>query len=109
MGSEPVSIHGESLTPGSVVAMEGLSASSDPNLMDDPKTFNPDRWSEEQVERRKGTPSEIIDHVYYKDAFSQGPRKCPGSRVATNEMLALLSQLSACGGGGGGVVPLNIA
>ena len=93
MGPEPVSIHGETLAPGSVVAMEGLSASFDPNLVEGPKTFNPDRWSEEQVERRKGTPSEIIDHVYYKDAFSQGPRKCPGSRVATNEMLALLSQL----------------
>ena len=45
------------------------------------------------IDARKGTPAEVLDHPYYRDPFSQGSRKCPGSRVANNEVLILLSQM----------------
>jgi hypothetical protein len=45
------------------------------------------------VASRKGTKSEVLDHPLLRDPFSQGARRCPGSRVATNEILAMISQL----------------
>jgi cytochrome P450 len=65
----------------------------DPEFVEHPEEFRPERWFPEAVKARQGTPSEILDHPYYKSAFSQGSRKCPGSRVASNEILIMLSQL----------------
>jgi len=86
-------IHGVRLPEGSVVALCGYPIGNDPNLVDDPDRFVPERWYPDAVERRRGTPSEVVDHPYFRDAFSQGPRKCPAARVAANEILVMVSQL----------------
>jgi len=35
----------------------------------------------------------MIDHPLYREPFSAGARKCPGSRVANYEVLVMISQL----------------
>lgn len=59
-------------------------------MVSDPDQFKPDRWLPEAVEARKGTPAAMLDHPFFKGPFSEGARKCPGSRVAKSESLCLL-------------------
>jgi cytochrome P450 len=89
----PVTIHGVELPPGSVVAFDSYNPGMDPDLVEDPETFWPDRWLPEAVESRKGTQKEVIDHPFFSGPFSQGARRCPGSRVANLEVYALMAQL----------------
>ena len=56
-------------------------------------TFEPEQWLDDAVQKRVGTPAEILDHPLYRDPFSAGARKCPGSRVANYEALVMMSQL----------------
>ena len=86
-----IEIHGSVIPKDSVFGFDGYSTGLE--LVEDPNEFCPERWLPDAVDARKGTPAEIIDHPFYRDAFSQGSRKCPGSRVANNEVLILISQL----------------
>jgi len=88
-----VEVHGMQLPPGSVVIFDGYSTGIDPALVDDPMEYRPERFLKEAVEARKGTPSEIIDHAFFSGPFSQGARRCPGSRVANLEAAVLIAQL----------------
>jgi cytochrome P450 len=69
------------------------SVGMDPAIVKDPDIFDPTRWFEHEVQNRRGTPAEILDHPLYKAPFSAGARKCPGNRVASYEAKILLSQL----------------
>jgi cytochrome P450 len=93
VGSDEIEIHGTKLNKGAVVALEGFSMGVDPQLMDEPQVYKPERWLPDAVAARTGTPAEVLDHPFLKEPFSAGPRRCPGSRVATNEMLVFLAQL----------------
>eukprot|EP00804_Cyclotella_cryptica_P008771 CCRYP_015621-RA/>CCRYP_015621-RA protein AED:0.02 eAED:0.02 QI:311/1/1/1/0.5/0.33/3/287/576 len=86
-------IHGSTIPKDSLIMLDGYSVGIDESIVDSPKEFRPERWFPDAVEARKGTAAEILDHPYYRDAFSQGSRKCPGSRVANNEVLIMISQL----------------
>lgn len=88
-----IEIHGSTIPKDSLFLMDGYSVGIDENLVDDPLAFRPERWLPDAVASRKGTGAEILDHPFYRDAFSQGSRKCPGSRVAGNKVLVLISQL----------------
>jgi cytochrome P450 len=88
-----VEVHGVTLPPGSIFAFDSTSPQIDPNLVENPDEFRPERWFPEEVKARKGTPREVIDHPFFSGPFSQGARKCPGSRVAQVEVQALLAQL----------------
>lgn len=88
-----VEIHGSIIPKDSLFALDSHSVGLDHDFVNDPFEFQPERWLPEAVEARKGTPSEILDHPFYKSPFSQGSRKCPGSRVASNEVLIMISQL----------------
>ena len=91
--TKDIEIHGQTFPKGSLFQFDAYSKGIDPDYVENPDVFDPERWTAEGVESRKGTPSEIFDHQFYKDPFSQGARRCPGSRVAVNETLVLLSQL----------------
>ncbi len=65
----------------------------DPSLVEDVDKFIPERWSEEEVAKRKGTRKELIDHILCKRPFSFGARMCLGSRVAELEIKAFLAHL----------------
>ena len=86
-----VEVHGTPLPKGSVVQLENIAA--DEKYFSDAKEYRPERWSPDAVQSRKGTDSEVIDHPIFRDPFGSGARRCPGSRVATNEIRALVAQL----------------
>jgi cytochrome P450 len=90
---QEITVHGIDLPAGSVVALDSYSTGVDPDLVDEPMEFKPQRFLKDAVMGRKGTPSEVVDHVFFSGPFSQGARKCPGSRVANLETVALLAQL----------------
>ncbi len=88
-----IEIHGVNFPKGSLFSFDSYSVGIDPAVVQNPENFDPQRWTDEAVASRKGTRAEVLDHQFYKDPFSQGARRCPGSRVAVNETLVLLSQL----------------
>lgn len=87
-----VEIHGHILPVGSVVGFDQIGKSRDPEFVEDPLSFRPERFLPDAMEKRKGTKSEFLDHPLYSGPFGQGARRCPGSRVARNESMALLAQ-----------------
>jgi len=86
-----VDIHNVTIPKGSMFQLGHISYDSE--FVEDPKAFRPERWTKEAVASRKDTKSEVIDHPFLRDPFSQGARRCPGSRVATNEIFAMIAQL----------------
>lgn len=91
--SVPTDVYGVTLPAGSMIMFDSLTKQMDPALVEDPLEFRPERWLKEAVEARKGTPAAIIDHPFYSGPFSQGARRCPGSRVAYLEVQAIIAQL----------------
>jgi cytochrome P450 len=89
----PINIHGEALPVGSVVALEAQTHHFNPDFVEDPFTFKPERWLSDAVDARKNSPAAIIDHPFLSGPFSQGARRCPGSRVAYLEVQVALAQL----------------
>eukprot|EP00567_Pseudictyota_dubia_P012328 CAMPEP_0197441576 /NCGR_PEP_ID=MMETSP1175-20131217/7819_1 /TAXON_ID=1003142 /ORGANISM="Triceratium dubium, Strain CCMP147" /LENGTH=563 /DNA_ID=CAMNT_0042971879 /DNA_START=60 /DNA_END=1751 /DNA_ORIENTATION=+ len=89
--SKPIEIFGQVFPIGTNFVLENIG--NDERFIPDAKTFRPERWFSEEVESRKGTKEESIDHVLARDPFGQGARRCPGSRVAANEVLCMISQL----------------
>jgi len=85
---------GFTLPAGSAVAFDEQGIAKDPELVDEPFAFKPERFLPEAVKERKGTPSEIIDHPLCRGPFSAGARMCPGNRVANYELAALVAQLA---------------
>jgi len=72
----------------------GLDAmQNDPKFTDQPEEFLPERWSPEEVAKRKGTEKEIIDHKLASEPFGYGPRMCLGARIAKIEIRTYLAQL----------------
>jgi cytochrome P450 len=88
-----VEIHSVTIPKGSRIALDTYSLGMDPEYVPDYNIFRPERWLDGEVKKRAGTPAEMIDHPLYRDPFSAGSRKCPGSRVANYEVLVMVSQL----------------
>merc|ERR1712196_747941 len=74
------------------VICDTRSIGMDAQIVSRPNEFDPTRWlDEENVNGRKGTPAEVLDHPLYREPFSAGARKCPGSRVANFEVKTMKS------------------
>jgi cytochrome P450 len=82
--SKDIEINGTSFPQNTLFSFDSFSLGVDPHIVDNPDEFNPDRWTPEATEKRKGTKAAVLDHQFYKDPFSQGARRCPGSRVAVS-------------------------
>jgi len=66
----------------------------DPTLVEHPTQYMPERFLEDAVEARRGTPSAIaLDHPYMSDPFGRGKRRCMGANVAVAEMSVLAARL----------------
>jgi len=78
-----VEIHGEKFNKGTMFALDSRSLGMDSEYLGgaDPDTFLPERWLKDEVEKRKGTHAEVLDHPLLKEPFSAGARKCPGKRL----------------------------
>jgi cytochrome P450 len=81
----------------SVFMFDQFSVGVDPSVVEEPERLTPERRFSDAVEARKGTPMEMLDHPFCSDLFSQGARRCPGSRVAVNETLTFLAHSSTIG------------
>jgi cytochrome P450 len=88
--AEDTELCGVHIPATTVVMMDTCSLQNDPELVQEPLLFRPERWLPEAVAARVGTASEVIDHPLLRAPFSAGARMCPGSRVANFEVLALL-------------------
>jgi len=66
----------------------------DPDYVDEPDQFKPERWDSDQVLKRKGTPKEIIDHPLLAKPFGYGSRMCIGARLAEVELKMALAKLT---------------
>ena len=58
-----------------------------------PQSFDPDRFSPDNVAVRKGTRAEFLDHPVACKPFGFGARMCVGSRIAKLEYTALICRL----------------
>ena len=81
--------HCTNIIPSSLVA--GIPW--DPEYVDSPKEYRPERFLPEAVEARKGTKAALLDHRLLSDPFSGGARMCLGARVAQLEILAFSARL----------------
>jgi len=66
---------------------------SNPETVDEPDLFIPERWSSEAVAIRKGTPKEALDNKVIAKPFGYGPRMCIGARLAEVELKAFMTRL----------------
>merc|ERR1712176_1015156 len=57
-----VDIHNVTIPKGSMIQLGHISF--DPEYVDDPKTFRPERWTDEAVASRKDTISAVLDHPF---------------------------------------------
>lgn len=82
--TEPVTLSGYDLEPGSTVLVSPFVTHRDPAFWDRPTSFDPDRFRGER-------PAERPEFAYYP--FSAGPHGCLGRRVATGEAVVSLATL----------------
>ena len=89
-----VEIHGKRFSRDSALfTLNFYAIGMDPKHVPDCEVFRPERWFDDEIMARKGTVAEYLDHPLYREPFSSGARKCPGSRVASNEIHVMISQL----------------
>lgn len=86
-------LNGYLIPAGTKITSNFEAIQKDPLLVESPTTFTPERWLPNEVERRKGTPSEILDHRLLSSPFSFGPRMCLGGRLAELEIKTLFSRI----------------
>jgi len=91
--NKALTIYGYEIPAGSKVLLDSYSMGNDAALVEQPEKFLPERFLPDMVEMRKGTAAEMIDHPLCSGPFSAGARKCPGSRVATFEAMAMIITL----------------
>lgn len=90
--SEDIELGGYLIPEGTLVAFQPQGVVQDPELVDNPELFQPERWHEDAVAARKGTAKEIIDHKLLATPFSAGARMCPGARIANLEIVVFLTE-----------------
>jgi len=90
---QDIEVGGYNVPAGTTMMFNGRNAQMDPANVPDCQDFRPERWFPEEVEARKGTPAEVIDHILMRDNFGKGPRMCPAARVATQEIQAMLATI----------------
>ena len=61
-----------------------------PDIFEDPDTFNPDRWLREDSERHGQK------YAFAMQPFGFGPRSCLGQRFAEMEMHVCIAKVTNC-------------
>ncbi len=81
---EDVEIAGRTLPEGSQIMMSQWVVQRDPELWDDPETFDPDRWLDGRADEK---------HRFAHFPFGGGPRRCIGDSFAMMEARLCLARL----------------
>jgi len=84
---------GYEIPQGTLILTNTHCIQNDSNLMDRVNEFLPERWSQQEVQARKGTEKEICDHALLRDSFGMGARSCLGQRVAKLEIQVATARL----------------
>ncbi|KIK58356.1 hypothetical protein GYMLUDRAFT_1006072 [Collybiopsis luxurians FD-317 M1] len=79
VGDETPEIHGPNIPPGTIVGMSQYFMHMNPEVFNNPYTFNPDRWLVENISEM------MLDFV----PFSKGPRQC----LAWRELYLILGNV----------------
>lgn len=90
--TEDLVLNGYHVPADTYIIFQNTGYNVSEKLMDDPFTFRPERWLAEEVEGRKGTDREILDHRLLSNGFSHGARMCPGARVAALEIVTFMTE-----------------
>ena len=88
-----ITLHGYTVPAKTKISFLTLNLQQDPQLVPNADQFIPERWLPSEVQERKGTPSDVIDHRLVANSFSFGPRMCIGGRLAEVELLSVLARL----------------
>ena len=87
-------INGYNIPAGTTVIFSTMGIANDERLAGpNPQSFDPDRFSPDNVAVRKGTRAEFLDHPVACKPFGFGARMCVGSRIAKLEYTALICRL----------------
>lgn len=89
----PIELMQYEIPAGVKITLNSNAIQNDPRIVEDNEKFLPERWLADQVEKRKGTHLEVLDHKLLATPFSFGPRMCLGGRLAEAELLSLLARL----------------
>ncbi|CAJ1401713.1 unnamed protein product [Effrenium voratum] len=93
---EDVALCGYNVPAGTRIIMASDGLQNDPELVEDPEEFRPERFLAEAVEARKSDPfKSLLDHKLLASPFSFGPRMCLGARLADMEIMTLLAKFTA--------------
>jgi len=77
-----------------IMAIEGLQ--NDPNIVDNPEVYQPERFLQDAVEERKSDPlKSLLDNRMLGNPFSFGARMCLGARLAEMEIMTLMAKFVA--------------
>jgi cytochrome P450 len=82
----PIELSGYNIPPGVKIHIATSAVQWDPNLVDQPDKFIPERWSKAAQQARKGTEKEVIDNLAIAKPFGVGPRMCLAARFADIEL-----------------------
>jgi len=88
-----INLCGYNIPAGTRIVISTGPVQMDRKLVERPEQFIPERFLPAEVAKRKGTPSEVLDHVLAKRPFSFGARMCIGARLAEVEMLSAVAHL----------------
>eukprot|EP00656_Telonema_subtile_P051168 TRINITY_DN6821_c0_g6_i1.p1 TRINITY_DN6821_c0_g6~~TRINITY_DN6821_c0_g6_i1.p1 ORF type:complete len:530 (+),score=122.10 TRINITY_DN6821_c0_g6_i1:78-1667(+) len=89
----PISFGGHDFPAETTFALASHPIQNDPEFVDDPAVFMPERFLPEAKKARKGTPAGVIDQVWASGPFAGGKRMCIGARTAKVEILHLMSRV----------------
>eukprot|EP01132_Coremiostelium_polycephalum_P001338 gene1338-1689_t len=85
--NDDVELGGYSIPKGSLILPNIYSMSMSPNLWDDPKTFNPSRFL------NKDLNDEVIKNFNQLLIFGKGKRQCPGMTLAQDQLFLVISRI----------------
>jgi cytochrome P450 len=90
---EDVDVCGYLIPKNTRLTLMSDAIQNDPKIAERPEEFLPERWADEAVAKRKGTPQQVLDHQMLAKPFGYGARMCLGARVAELEIKALLARM----------------
>eukprot|EP00457_Paulinella_chromatophora_P005980 gb/GEZN01005998.1/.p1 GENE.gb/GEZN01005998.1/~~gb/GEZN01005998.1/.p1 ORF type:complete len:509 (+),score=64.64 gb/GEZN01005998.1/:59-1585(+) len=93
MLSQDIEIQGYTIPSHTQIWFGTGAVQMDPAVVEQPERFWPERWSPEEQAKRKGVPSQVLDHKILRNPFGFGPRMCMGARVAEAELECLISRM----------------
>jgi len=89
----PIVLSGYLVPAGVRIQLATSAFQWDPQYVDRPEEFLPERWSKEAQEARRGTPKEALDSMSIAKPFGLGTRMCVAARLVDVKLKVFLCHL----------------